>query len=249
MRIRNRRKEKRQRAFSKAKEAVKEAIKLTFIVAFAFLLISYIRVNYFDLISASSGSMGEAVKEESRYLLDKRQSTIDNIKRFDIIVFDSPRKEQGNTLFVKRVIGMPGEVVYFDEQERLVIENVFEKTKMVLDEPYLEPTRQEWEKLHNDKYKFNMSFTKDNFIGVSPLGRGYVLGNEYFLMGDNRPSSSDSRGWWTIHSTHVRGVVTHEVYPTLTEIPKWEIKNEKVHKLPTRFDIFIKKIKGFFITL
>ena len=97
-------------------------------------------------------------------IVDKISYRFQEPKRYDIIVF--PFRYAEETYYIKRIIGMPGETVYIDDQGLIYIDGE------VLKESYgKEP--------------------------VADPGRAYeavTLGeDEYFVMGDNRKNSSDSR--------------------------------------------------------
>lgn len=84
--------------------------------------------------------------------------------RFDVIVF--PSKTEENTLLIKRIIGLPGESVQIDEEGQIYIDG------KILEE------------------NFGKEIIKDPGIAKSPV----VLGEEeYFVLGDNRNNSVDSR--------------------------------------------------------
>ena len=98
--------------------------------------------------------------------MDKISYRFRDPERFDIIVF--PFRYQENTFYIKRIIGLPGETVQIDEQGNIYIDGE------ILEESYgREVIRPE-----------NIGIAKDPIV----LGE-----DEYFVMGDNRNNSSDSR--------------------------------------------------------
>ena len=111
-------------------------------------------------------SMEPMLTDGDNLSVDKITYRFRDPQRFDIIVF--PFKYQENTYYIKRIIGLPGETIQIDEQGNIYIDGE------VLEENYgreiIEP---------------------DNIgIAASPI----VLGeDEYFVMGDNRNNSKDSR--------------------------------------------------------
>lgn len=146
-------------------------------------------------------SMEPAILVGDRLLIDK--FTIRNgfkpglpitprhiLERGDIVVFKFPK--QPEVLYVKRTIGLPG--------ERLEIKN---KTVHIngkpLDEPY---------KFHSDDYvysdrgqyhMFGGDFKRDNY------GPIIIPEDSYFVMGDNRDDSADSRYFGLLPRDHVVG--------------------------------------------
>ena len=101
--------------------------------------------------------------------------------RGDIVVFRTPRRAQEACgvagTFVKRVIGLPGETV----SERKGV--VFIGGKK-LDEPYVSPERRD-----------------------DTTRTWHVTSGEYFLLGDNRASSCDSRIWGSVPRRNLIGKV------------------------------------------
>jgi signal peptidase I len=121
--------------------------------------------------------------------LERALLPMTDIKRRDIIVFKFP--EQPDRDFIKRVIGLPGEtvemrnkVVYIDGKP--------------LDEPYvhfLEPPRNDTSGLH-EVTSFDV---RENYGPVT------VPAGQYFVMGDNRDNSEDSRYWGFLPRDLVKG--------------------------------------------
>jgi signal peptidase I len=106
-----------------------------------------------------------------------------SLRRGEIIIFQAPTaaaEAACNTSgkFVKRIIGLPGETV----EERNGFVYIDHKR---LEEPYVKPDR------------------RDHQTGVWKVPRG-----KYFLMGDNREMSCDSRRWGSVPFSSVIGRVT-----------------------------------------
>jgi signal peptidase I len=109
-------------------------------------------------------------------------------ERGEIVVFDAPAKtrsvcNEGGT-FVKRIIGLPGELV----SERSGVVYIDGRK---LDEPYVEPA------------------LRDERTGQWPR----IPPGHYFMMGDNRSLSCDSRSWGTVPRENLIGPVVLTYWP------------------------------------
>lgn len=114
--------------------------------------------------SVSGSSMEPTLHHGDQLILDKLSYHFSEPERFDIIVF--PFQYEEKTYYVKRIIGLPGETVQIDLSGNIYINGE------ILEEDYgLEPI---------------------NFPGLAqdPITLGE---DEYFVLGDNRNNSSDSR--------------------------------------------------------
>ena len=108
-----------------------------------------------------------------------------DIRRQDIVVFKFP--DQPERDFIKRVIGLPGETIELRNKKVYVNGNP-------LDEPYvhfLEPSRGAGEVTSFD--------VRERYGPVT------VPPNQYFVMGDNRDNSQDSRYWGFLPRHYVKG--------------------------------------------
>ena len=100
------------------------------------------------------------------------------IRHGDIIAFKSPT--EGNIPFVKRVIGLPGDTVQVQDKNVLV-------NGVQLDEPYT---------IHVDSTVYGTDpWTPEELKIRDNYGPVKVPPEEYFVMGDNRDNSNDSRYW------------------------------------------------------
>ena len=106
------------------------------------------------------------------------------VQRGDILVFKYPEEPERD--FIKRVIGLPGETLEV-RQKQLYIDGV------KLDEPYLQGQMPVVEAgaIALDR--------RDNFGPIT------VPADHYFMMGDNRDNSEDSRFWGPLPHAYVKG--------------------------------------------
>lgn len=151
-----------------------------------------------------SGASMEFTFDNWNYLITDRLSyDFVSPERGDVIVFCLPnngdcsllkrvlnKEWQAPRTLIKRVIGLPGETVAIDGTH-VKITNTEHPDGFVLDEPYLSP---------------------ENLGG--PSGMTVTLGdNEYFVLGDNRRVSSDSRVWGILPKEDIVGHVLLRLFP------------------------------------
>lgn len=131
------------------------------------LLLTWLVTTYVGVrTQVDGGSMEPTLSDEDNLIVDKISYRFSDPKRFDIIVFPFRYKE--DTYYIKRIIGLPGETVQIDEQGKIYIDGE------VLEESY------------------GREIIRPENIGIAR--QPIVLGDdEYFVLGDNRNNSSDSR--------------------------------------------------------
>ncbi|MDQ5955260.1 MAG: signal peptidase [Patescibacteria group bacterium] len=115
----------------------------------------------------SGESMVPTFQNGEYLIIDELTYHFSQPKRGEVIVFRYPKDP--SQFFIKRIIGLPGETVHISDQGITITKT--DGTALQVDEPY-----------------------------VMNQGNGgtreYVVPqDEYFVMGDNRPESSDSRSW------------------------------------------------------
>ncbi len=111
-------------------------------------------------------SMEPMLSDGDNLIVDKITYRFRDPERFDIIVF--PFKYKEDTFYIKRIIGLPGETVQIDEEGKIYIDGE------ILEENY------------------GREIIQSNTIGIA--SEPILLGeDEYFVLGDNRNNSMDSR--------------------------------------------------------
>ena len=148
------------------KAVIKEIISTVLYLA-AVMCAIYLLITYVGQRTVVNGdSMEPTLSSQDNLIVDKLTYRFQDPERFDIIVFPFRYKE--NTFYIKRIIGLPGERVRIDEKGVIYINN------KELTEGY------------------GREVIKPQYIGLA--AKEIQLGpDEYFVLGDNRNNSSDSR--------------------------------------------------------
>jgi len=115
-------------------------------------------------------------------------NTFKNLERGDVIVFRYPKNP--SQFFIKRVIGLPGETIKITDGN-IVIQNTENPQGFILDESEYLPT------------------------GLQTSGETSrtLEDNQYFVLGDNRSASHDSRAWGPLNKDKVIGKVLIKAWP------------------------------------
>ena len=121
-------------------------------------------------------------------------------QRGQIVVFTTPAAASkcaagdGGTTFVKRIIGLPGDTVHEDERGFIWIREPDSRTWTKLDEPYVARAYRRADAEH-----FDQSW--------------HVPNGNYFMLGDNRGASCDSRTWGAVPRGNLIGPVVLRYWP------------------------------------
>ncbi|AMM92097.1 signal peptidase [Peribacillus simplex] len=158
----------------------------------AFVIYILIRTFFFSSYDVEGDSMQPTLEDGNKLVVNKMSYQIQDINRFDIIVFHANAKED----YVKRVIGIAGDRIRYKD-DCLYVNG--EK----VDEPYLEKYKEGY-----PGQNFTGDFTLKELTGMTKVPKGKL-----FVMGDNRLESADSRHFGYIPVKNVVGKVDVRYWP------------------------------------
>ncbi len=176
--------------------------ELVKIVVISLVIIIPIRYFLIQPFYVKGASMEPNFYDHEYLIIDEISYRFNDPVRGDIVVFRYPKNPQ--EYFIKRLIALPGETVQIKDGEVIIFNN--ENVQgMILDEFYLPDNL----KTHS---------TTDDKITLSE--------DEFYMLGDNRNSSKDSRSFGPVNKTFITGKVLLRGWPfdrvTLFDAPVYE---------------------------
>ena len=170
----------------KKKINLKDTVGFIIYIAVVFV-ITYLVITYVGQRTEVIGtSMEYTLSDGDNLIVDKISYRFHDPERFDIIVF--PFQYDENVYYIKRIIGLPGETVQIGTDGTIYIDG------QVLEEGY----------------------GKEVMLSPGRAGEPITLGeDEYFVLGDNRNNSSDSRepSVGNIHRDQIIGKAWVRIWP------------------------------------
>lgn len=163
---------------------VRNVVEWVVIAAGALLVALVIKTFLLQAFYIPSLSMAPTLQVNDRVLVNKLSYDLHDVHRGDLIVFESPPNEGSQTKdLIKRVVGLPGETVESRDGRMLI-------NGEVLDEPYLQPD-----------------------IVTGAVEKTVIPPDHYWVMGDNRSNSRDSRFFGAISESTIIGRAFVRVWP------------------------------------
>ena len=182
-------------AVKKKKSFFKEFLDFLIPIVIAIIIAIVLKSVVFANAVVPTGSMLNTIQLKDRVIASRLAYKNDEPQRNDIILFYYPDDPKRQTVYVKRIIGLPGETV-----------------EMVNGVVYITKTDGEIVQL------------KEDFVTVEePIGDygPYVVPeNSYFMLGDNRNKSKDSRFWQNqfVNKEDIIGKVLFKYYPKYEKV-------------------------------
>lgn len=149
---------------------------LTFVVL-AVLIVVPIRLFIAQPFVVEGESMYPTFKNGDYLIVDQLSYHVREPKRGEVVVFRYPNDE--TVFYIKRIIGLPGETVHIEKGQTRITRT--DGSEITLTEPYVVAE--------------DATYTLSRTLGKE----------QYFVMGDNRPKSSDSRTWGALPKHDLMG--------------------------------------------
>ena len=149
-----------------------------------------------NLVVVSGNSMSPLLNSDDIVLMNQLKLDLGKPERFDVVVFE--REDQKRN--IKRIIGLPGETVQIQDGQVLINGQVLEEKGIMME-------------VDGEMVKAQKKIALAG-LAENPV----VLGaDEYFLLGDNRDSSEDSRfaNVGNVKESQIIGKVWFRIHPTL----------------------------------
>jgi len=171
--------------FSEIKDFSFETIK---IVVISLIIIVAIRTYVMQPFFVSGKSMEPNFHNGDYLIVDEISYRLDEPKRGDVIIFRYPRNPK--EFFIKRIVGLPGERVEIKDSQIIIYNNENQEGLIV-----------------NENLYIPISTTTSGDVNV------ILKSDEYYVLGDNRNASADSRIWGVLEEHFIIGKAWIRAWP------------------------------------
>lgn len=189
----NKSSKKKEKKEKNEKSKLRESIDFFIPIVIAVIVAIILKTFIFANAIVPTGSMINTIEENDRIIASRIAYINSEPERYDVVIFYYPDDETQR--FVKRVIGLPGETVE-------IINGIVYVTKT-----------------DGEKIQLDDSFVT-NCKPSGDFGPYVVPADSYFMLGDNRNTSWDSRYWDNkfVHKDKILGQVKFRYYPNFGKI-------------------------------
>ncbi len=156
-------------------------------IGIALAIVFFIRIFIFQPFLVSGESMYPTFNNGDYLIVDEVSYRLKEPQRGDVVIFKYP--ENPKRFFIKRIIGLPGETIIFKNNE-VYIQTNSSADMIKLSEPYI------------NQITIPINTTEQK---IDP--------DNYFVMGDNRGFSLDSRAWGQLPKENIVGIAGLRLFP------------------------------------
>ncbi len=150
---------------------IRDTVKFVLIIL---LIVIPVRVYVAQPFIVNGASMDPTFSHGEYLIVDQISYRFNEPSRGDVVVFKYPNNER--QFFIKRIVGLPGETVRITDTSVIIYNDEYPDGKELY-EPYIKETAN----------------VQNGRVQETPLDS-----SEYFVLGDNRLESSDSRTWGSL---------------------------------------------------
>jgi signal peptidase I len=172
----------------KKRSGTRQVVEWLLLVAAALALALLIKTFLFQAFYIPSESMVPTLEKNDRVLVNKLSYKLHDVHRGDLVVFTAPPGEEADVKdLVKRVVGLPGDKVSFHNGS-----------------------------VYIDDKKLDEGYLPDGVVTTATCGvpdEVTVPADHYWVMGDNRQASKDSRCFGPIAESKIVGRVFFKMWP------------------------------------
>lgn len=177
------------------KKFLDEVFSVVISVVIALVIFWVVRTYFFYPFRVDGDSMANTMIDGDRFVL----SLTDDIDQSDIVVFPAP--DGSGDEYVKRIIGVSGDTIEYKDDVLYINDEA-------IDEPYLDSIKEDYFERFPDDSTFTNDFTLEDITGETAVPEGM-----YFVLGDNREVSHDSRYFGFIDADSVEGTTHFRYWP------------------------------------
>lgn len=158
--------------------------------AFVFAMVIIVPIRYFIVqpFFVRGASMEPNFRDSEYLIVDQLSYLFREPKRGEVIVFRYP--QDPSQFFIKRIIGLPGETIHVDGGHVAVSSGMYPSMLQLDESPYL-----------------SRSVRTGGQMDIN------LRSDEYFVLGDNREASSDSRSWGAVQKSAIMGRAWIRAWP------------------------------------
>ena len=143
------------------------------VVSLAAVFVIGMRYFIFSPVMVDGASMMPTFEDGDKVIVNKIGPILTDYKRFDVVVFEVTE----NKHYIKRIIGFPGDQITYKDDELYINGEVYEETYLT-----------SFKEALVDTGDFTYDFTLEEQLGEMTVPEGH-----FFVLGDNRRKSIDSR--------------------------------------------------------